>query len=78
MEMIVWQSGGELLTEMFLTGQEWLWSSVQKIIGSEKINRSFILMLVKAEHKEIDVDGMGDAIGDFANSLFTDLVFSVR
>lgn len=42
------------------------------------MNRSFVLMLVKAEHKEIDVDGMVDAIGDFANSLFTDLVFSVR
>lgn len=42
------------------------------------MNRSFILMLVRAEHKGIGVDGMVDAIGDFANSLFTDLVFSVR
>lgn len=52
---------------------------VSKIEFAQRgMNRSFILMLVKAKHTGIDIDGMVDVIGDSENSFLTDLIFSVQ
>ena len=43
------------------------------------MNRSFTLMLVKAEHMEIDADGIVVVVaGGFTRSLLTDSMFSVQ
>lgn len=42
------------------------------------MNRSFILMLVRAEHMEIVVNELVDVVaGDFASSFLIDSIFSV-
>ena len=70
MAVMIWESGGELLSAMSLRRQKCLKLSIQRIIDSERDDRS---------SKNMGRGEMVDVVaGDFASSLFTGAIFPVQ